>query len=254
VVALVLVVEDDPTMAEMVAYNLRRQGLDVEIAREGSSGLERARTLDVSLVLLDVMLPNINGFQLAEQLRASRPNLPILMLTARGEEDVKLRGFAAGADDYLTKPFSMEELMVRVKALMRRSRAKAIRSESPAELRFGDLRLLARDFRCWIAGQEIALRPKEFSLLARLCSEPGRLFSRVELAEEVWGYSHLGDTRTIDTHVKNLRRKVEDPSAYRFIETVRGLGYRFRLTPKEPGNPDAEPPGGPDRPGAGAEG
>src|SRR6266851_1933087 len=202
--ALVLVVEDDPTMAEMVSYNLRRQGV-----------------------------------QVAEQLRALRPNLPILMLTARGEEEVKLRGFAAGVDDYLTKPFSMDELVVRVKALVRRSRAEAIRTETPAEVRFGDLRLVARDFRCWVGGTEVTLRPKEFSLLARLASEPGRLFSRLELAEEIWGYSHLGDTRTIDTHVKNLRRKVEDDSDYLFIETVRGLGYRFRLRLKagEPGEP-----------------
>ena len=230
--ALVLVVEDDPTMAEMVSYNLRRQGLDVDVARDGPSGLRRARSQDVSIVLLDVMLPNLDGVQVAEQLRVSRPTLPILMLTAREEEEVKLRGFAAGADDYLTKPFSMDELVLRVKALVRRSRAEAIRSETPPEIRFGDLRLVARDFRCWVDGQEVALRPKEFSLLARLASEPGRLFSRLELAEEIWGYSHLGDTRTIDTHVKNLRRKVEDVSMYLFIETVRGLGYRFRLRPK----------------------
>lgn len=233
--ALVLIVEDDPTMADMVAYNLRRQGLDVDIARDGPAGLQRARAQDVSLVLLDVMLPSLDGVQVAEQLRAARPNLPILMLTARGEEETKMRGFAAGADDFLTKPFSMEELVVRVKALVRRSRAEALRTETPAEIRFGDLALVARDFRCWVADQEVALRPKEFSLLARLASEPGRLFSRLELAEEIWGYTHLGDTRTIDTHVKNLRRKVEDVSAYHFIETVRGLGYRFRLRPKEPG-------------------
>ncbi|HWD08963.1 MAG TPA: response regulator transcription factor, partial [Actinomycetota bacterium] len=230
--ARVLVVEDDPTMAEMVAYNLRRQGLEVEIAHDGSLGLERGKAAEVSLILLDVMLPSVDGLQIAHQLRAARPGLPILMLTARGEEEIKLRGFAAGADDYLTKPFSMEELMVRVKALVRRSRAEAIRTESPSEIIFGDLHLVARDFRCWVAGREVALRPKEFSLLARLCSEPGRLFSRVELAEDVWGYNHLGDTRTIDTHVKNVRRKVETGSAYRYIETVRGLGYRFRLSPK----------------------
>lgn len=235
----VLMVEDDPTMAEMVSYNLRRHGLEVEIARDGQTGLRRAREQDVSLVLLDVMLPNLGGVEVAEQLRASRPSLPILMLTARGEEELKLRGFAAGIDDYLTKPFSMDELVVRVKALLRRSRAEAIRSETPAEIRFGDLRLVARDFRCWVGSAEVALRPKEFSLLARLASEPGRLFSRLDLAEEIWGYSHLGDTRTIDTHVKNLRRKVEDASAYWFIETVRGLGYRFRLRPKLP-----EPAGG----------
>jgi len=245
-VALVLIVEDDLTMADMVSYNLRRQGLEVEVVHDGPAGLQRARARDVSLVLLDVMLPHLDGVQVAEQLRAARPDLPILMLTARSEEEVKLRGFAAGVDDYLTKPFSMDELVVRVKALVRRSRAEAIRTETPAEVRFGDLRLVARDFRCWVGGTEVTLRPKEFSLLARLASEPGRLFSRLELAEEIWGYSHLGDTRTIDTHVKNLRRKVEDGSTYQFIETVRGLGYRFRLRPKASDGAEDPTAGAPD--------
>jgi len=229
----VLIVEDDQTMAEMLAYNLRRQGLDVETTGDGAQGMKRARDHGVSLVLLDLMLPSIDGLQIADELRKTRPDVPILMLTARAEEDSKLRGFAAGADDYLTKPFSMEELVARVKALLRRSRVEAIRTDTPAEIAFGDLRLATRDFRCWIADEELDLRPKEFSLLATLAAEPGRLFTRVELAERVWGYTYLGDTRTIDTHVKNVRRKVEDRSGYRYIDTVRGVGYRFRVRPKE---------------------
>lgn len=225
-------VEDDPTMSEMLAYNLRRQGLEVEVAADGREGLRKAGSRDVSLILLDVMLPHLDGIQIAGEVRTRRPDVPILMLTARAEEEMKLRGFAAGADDYLTKPFSMDELVARVKALLRRSRVEALRQGAPSELVFGDLRLAARDFRCWIGEEELDLRPKEFSLLATLASEPGRLFTRVELAEMVWGYSYLGDTRTIDTHVKNLRRKVEDRSAYRYIDTVRGVGYRFRVRPK----------------------
>ena len=228
----VLIVEDDATMAEMVAYNLRRQGLDVETAVDGAHGLRQAKDRSVSLVILDLMLPSLDGFQVADELRRSRPDVPVLMLTARAEEESKLRGFAAGVDDYLTKPFSMEELVARVKALLRRSRVEAIRTETPNEIAFGDLRLLTRDFRCWIGDAEIELRPKEFSLLATLAAEPGRLFTRLELAEAVWGYSYLGDTRTIDTHVKNLRRKVEDVSGYTYVDTVRGVGYRFRVRPK----------------------
>jgi DNA-binding response OmpR family regulator len=228
----VLVVEDDPTMAEMVEYNLRAQGLEVEVASDGGEGLRKARKHEFSLVLLDVMLPSIDGLKVADDLRRTRPDVPILIVSARAEEDTKLRGFAAGADDYLTKPFSMEELVARVKALLRRSRVEALRTEVPSELSFGDLRMATRDFRTWVDDRELDLRPKEFSLLATLAAEPGRLFTRVELAEKVWGYTYLGDTRTIDTHVKNLRKKVEDASAYRYIETVRGVGYRFRVKPK----------------------
>jgi two-component system response regulator ResD len=120
-----------------------------------------------------------------------------------------------------------------VKALLRRSRVEALRQVAPDEITFGDMRVNARDFLCWIKDEELGLRPKELSLLATLAAEPGRLFSRIELAELVWGYTYLGDTRTIDTHVKNVRRKVEERSDYTYIETVRGVGYRFRVRPKE---------------------
>jgi len=145
---------------------------------------------------------------------------------------MKIRGFKAGADDYLTKPFSMEELILRVKALLRRSRGAALQTDAPEEIAFGDMRLSRRDRRLWISGLEVRLRAKEFALMAMLAAEPGRLFSRVEIGERVWGFENIGDTRTIDTHVKNLRRKVEDRSAYTYLETVRGSGYRFRVQPK----------------------
>lgn len=220
-------------MSEMVAYNLRRQGLTVEVASDGSLGLKLGRKASTALVILDLMLPEIDGLQIARDLRRTRPNLPILMLTARGEESIKLEGFAAGVDDFLPKPFSMEELMARVKALLNRSRFAALRADAIDELAFGDLRIQPADFRCWIGEKEIQLRPKELALLATLAGRPGHLFGRVELAEQVWGYAHLGDTRTIDTHVKNIRRKVETSSKYRYVETVRGLGYRFRVSPKK---------------------
>lgn len=219
-------------MSEMVAYNLRRQGIEVDAVADGKIGLSRARAAGVGCIVLDLMLPGLDGLQIAAEIRLQRPEVPILMLTARSEEDAKLRGFAAGVDDYLTKPFSMDELVARVKALLRRSRVEAVRHAAPDELIFGDLRVRPRDFLCWVNDVEVDLRPKELSLLATIAAEPGRLFSRIELAELIWGYSYLGDTRTIDTHVKNLRRKVEDRSGYTFVETVRGVGYRFRVKPK----------------------
>lgn len=226
-----LVVEDDPTMCEMLAYNLRRQGFEVETASDGISGLAKAGDPEVSLMILDLMLPGIDGMKITQELRQTKPGLVILMLTAKGEEKVKLEGFLAGVDDFLAKPFSMDELMARVRALLRRSRTEAIRTAAPAELVFGDLRLMTRDFRCWVGEVELDLRPKELTLLATLASEPGRLFSRAEIAEKVWGYRNMTDTRTIDTHVKNLRRKVETRSEFTYISTVRGIGYRFKVSP-----------------------
>jgi DNA-binding response OmpR family regulator len=228
-----LVVEDDPTMSDMLVYNLRRHGFDVDVATSGEEGLIKATSPEVGLMVLDLMLPGLDGLQVTREIRRRRPDLAILMLTARGEEAVKLQGFVAGVDDFLAKPFSMGELVARVKALMRRSGLGEIRSERPDELVFGDLRILPRDFSCWVADREIPLRPKEFTLLATLAGEPGRLFSRAELAEKVWGYESMTDTRTIDTHVKNLRRKVESSSAFTYISTVRGVGYRFRVSPRQ---------------------
>lgn len=228
-----LVIEDDPTMSEMLEYNLRRQGFEVEIAPDGPSGLAMATQSSPSLMILDLMLPGVDGLKITREMRIRKPDLAILMLTAKGEEAVRLEGFRAGVDDFLAKPFSMDELIARVKALLRRSRLEAVRTDAPQELVFGDLRIVAKDFRCWVGGEEVELRPKELSLLATLASEPGRLFSRGEIAERVWGYGNMSDTRTIDTHIKNLRRKIESRSAYTYISTVRGLGYRFKVGPRE---------------------
>lgn len=228
-----LVVEDDPTMSDMLVYNLRRHGFEVDLATDGEEALIKASAPEVGLMVLDLMLPGLDGMQVTREIRRRRPDLPVLMLTARGEEAVRLQGFRAGVDDFLAKPFSMGELVARVKALMRRSRMSDGHTETAGELVFGDLRIVPRDFSCWVGEREVLLRPKEFTLLATLAGEPGRLFSRAELAEKVWGYGSMTDTRTIDTHVKNLRRKVESFSAFTYIATVRGVGYRFRVKPRQ---------------------
>jgi DNA-binding response OmpR family regulator len=219
-------------MCEMLAYNLRLEGFDVDTAADGEEGLKKAGAPDVSMMILDLMLPGIDGLQITREIRQRRDDLIILMLTARSEEKVRIQGFGSGIDDFLAKPFSMGELVARVKALLRRSRMEALRTSAPPELVFGDLKIVARDFRCWVGETEIDLRPKELTLLATLAAEPGRLFSRAELADKVWGYDKMTDTRTIDTHIKNLRRKVECLSGYTYIVTVRGIGYRFRVQPK----------------------
>jgi two-component system alkaline phosphatase synthesis response regulator PhoP len=231
-VSKLLVVEDDPTMCEMLAYNLRLEGFDVDTASDGEAGLSKANAPDVSMMILDLMLPGIDGLEITREIRQRRNDLIILMLTARSEEKVRIQGFGSGIDDFLAKPFSMGELVARVKALLRRSRVEALRTGAPPELVFGDLKIVARDFRCWVADTEVDLRPKELTLLATLAAEPGRLFSRAELADKVWGYDNMIDTRTIDTHIKNLRRKVEGPSDFTYIVTVRGIGYRFKVQPK----------------------
>lgn len=220
-------------MCEMLAYNLRREGFEVDTASDGEAGLAKASSSEVALMVLDLMLPRLDGMQITKEIRQRRPDLVVLMLTARGEENVRIEGFVAGVDDFLSKPFSMGELVARVKALVRRSRMHALRSAAPPELVFGDLRIVARDFRCWVGDAEVELRPKELTLLATLASEPGRLFSRAEIAERVWGHGNMTDTRTIDTHVKNIRRKVEASSAFTYISTVRGIGYRFKVRPRQ---------------------
>lgn len=222
-------------MLEMVAYNLRKAGYGVRTESDGRRGLALARSGSDDLIVLDLMLPSLDGIQIVREVRRTRPDVPMLLLTARAESEMRLAGFNAGVDDYLTKPFLMDELLARVKALLRRGVPRLVELTTSEMLAFGDLRISTRDHRCWVGEEEIELRPKEFGVLALLAGEPGRLFGRDEMAERVWGYSELGNTRTIDTHVKTIRRKVETGSAYRYIDTVRGAGYRFRVRPRSEG-------------------
>jgi len=220
----ILVVDDEPDLLELVRFNLSQAGFDVETATGGRPGLDAIRKRTPDLVILDLMLPDLSGMEVCREIRADAElrRLPILMLTARGEELDRVVGFELGADDYVTKPFSPRELTLRVQAVLRRSRAP---EETGAILRRGPIELDAERHRCEVAGDRIELTAKEFRLLESLIRRPGRVLSRAFLLEEVWGSEIMVTERTIDTHMKRLREKLA--GAGDWIETVRGVGYRF---------------------------
>ncbi len=222
----VLVVDDEPPIVESVAYSLTKEGYHVLTASDGDRCMELARTQTPDLIILDVMLPSANGFDICKAIRKNN-STPIIMLTARAEETDRVVGLELGADDYLTKPFSMRELMARVKTVLRRANA----NEAPvqAELRAGDLYIDSSRHETQIRGQRVQLSPKEFQLLSFLASHGGRVFTRQQLLDRVWGTESFVEERTVDVHVRWLREKIEvDPSCPKFLRTVRGVGYSFR--------------------------
>jgi DNA-binding response OmpR family regulator len=225
-VAKILVVEDDPIIRQTVQYSLKRAGFDVEAVAEGSSALETVQRAHPDLVLLDLMLPGMDGYEIAEKLRAEDKETAIIMVTALDTERDKVRGLDAGADDYITKPFSMEELLARVRANLRRVRAKETLADERV-IEVGDLIIEPKSFRVTVGGQKVRLRLKEFQLLVALAERQGQLATRQVLADEVWGYEHLPSSRTIDVHIRRLRQAIEDPSQFVYIHTVHGMGYRF---------------------------
>lgn len=207
----VLIVEDEKTIVDILKFNLMREGYDTLEALDGLTGLELGRTKDPDLILLDVMLPGMNGFDVCAALRDGGSTVPIIMLTAREEESDKVFGLEAGADDYITKPFSMRELLARVKAnIRRRSLDAGMRGAGENVLKLGDLALDLNAVSLQKAGQTIEVSQKEFDLLTCFAKEPGRVFSREELMEKVWNYDYFGDVRTVDVTIRRLREKVED--------------------------------------------
>ena len=223
--ATILVVEDDPILREVLVYNLERQGHEVLEATTGTQGLERIRRDRPDLVVLDIMLPELDGFTLTRQVREEGNPVPILMLTARADEIDRVLGLELGADDYLTKPFSMREFLARVKALLRRARSQAA---PEAVLRFGDLVIDTRRHEVRRAGRPLPLKPKEYDLLLFLARHRGQVLSRALILERVWGWEFEGGSRTVDVHIRRLRAKIEpDPRRPTRIVTVRGVGYRF---------------------------
>lgn len=225
-----LLVEDEAHLAEAISDNLALEGYEVEVVGDGESALTRARGAPPALILLDVMLPGIDGFAVCERLRAERNEVPILFLTARNESDDRVRGLALGGDDYLGKPFDLRELILRVRAILRRNQWLREPSEVGDTLALGDARVDFRTFTLARDGREMRLSTKETAILRYLAERAGEVVSRAEILDRVWGYDAFPTTRTIDNFVVRLRRLVEpDPAHPRYIHTIRGTGYR--LTP-----------------------
>jgi len=225
-VARIVLVDDDANLRHTLGYALRQEGFEVFVAEDGERGLEAFHQSRPDVVLLDVMLPNLDGFEVCRRIR-KESDVPILMLTARDTELDKVVGLELGADDYLAKPFSTRELVARVRALLRRTRPTA--APVGERLESAGLLLDAARHRVTLEGREISLKPKEFDLLAFFMAHPGQVFGREQLLASVWGYDFAGDSRTVDTHVKTLREKLDDDAEHPlWIDTVRGVGYRFR--------------------------
>lgn len=223
----VLVVDDDATVAEVVVTYLTRAGFAVDQAADGAAALSQARSGRPDLVVLDLMLPDVDGLDLCRRLRDERPDLPVVMLTARGDEDDRIVGLALGADDYVTKPFSPRELVLRVRSVLRRAAPQPAAPITRQTLRDADLTLDLAGHRAFLGGRELALTAREFDLLVFLLSHPGQAFSRDDLMHEVWGWD-FGDRSTVTVHVRRLREKVEsDPSHPARLVTVWGVGYRW---------------------------
>jgi len=224
--ATVLIVEDETTLAETLRYNLEREGYAVIIAGDGVQGLDRARRDQPDLVVLDIMLPRLDGFSVCRILR-QESDVPIIMLTARQDEVDRIAGLELGADDYISKPFSLGEFLARVRAILRRSERQP-HSIVREVLEAGSIRVDASSRRAWRDGQELNLPQKEFDLLTCLMRNRGIALTRDLLLERVWGQDFIGDSRTVDVHIRWLREKIEpDPSKPTYIQTVRGVGYRF---------------------------
>ncbi|MBQ3072351.1 MAG: response regulator transcription factor [Oscillospiraceae bacterium] len=222
----VLIVEDEQAIVDILKFNLQNEGYETLEALDGEEGLRLAREADPDLILLDVMLPKMNGFEVCGAIRADGRAVPILMLTAREEESDKVLGLETGADDYITKPFSLRELMARVKANIRRRNLDA--NANSATRTAGGLSLDEAGFVAFKHGKALDLSQKEFDLLRLLMASPGKVFSREALMEKVWSYDYYGDTRTVDVMVRRLREKLEDdPGSPTYILTRRGVGYYF---------------------------
>ena len=229
----VLVVEDEPALRDTLAYNLKKDGFTVEAVGDGRSALESARRLKPDLIVLDIMLPELDGFEVARILRKEMIT-PILMLTARDDEIDRVVGLEMGADDYLTKPFSMRELMARVKAQLRRARlmreefGKVSEAQKQQKLKFDNLVINLTRREVMLDDEPLALKPQEYELLIFFAEHKGQMLSREFVLERVWGWDFIGDSRTVDVHVRWLRQKIEaDPAKPTRIVTVRGGGYRF---------------------------
>ena len=229
--AKVLVVDDEKMIVKGIRFSLMQEQMEVDCAYDGEEAVEKARNTEYDIVLLDVMLPKLDGFQVCQQIREFS-NMPIIMLTAKGDDMDKILGLDYGADDYITKPFNILEVKARIKAIMRRNHQKPIADtkEKSTKIVAGDLRLDTEGRRVFIKGKEINVTAKEFDLLELLVTNPNKVYSRENLLNIVWGYEYPGDVRTVDVHIRRLREKIEEnPSEPKYVHTKWGVGYYFRV-------------------------
>lgn len=223
----ILLVDDEEMIVESIEYALAQEGYEVVKAFDGQEALQQVQLTKPNLIVLDLMLPKLSGLEVCRLLRREQNDVPIIMLTAKGEEIDRVIGLEVGADDYLIKPFSLRELVARIKALLRRSKPSDTEKQVKV-YQHGDLLINLSEHRVMVGEREVELSPKEFKILAMLMGQPGRVFSREELLEQVWGLDFYGDTKTVDVHIRWLREKIEeDPSNPKYIQTVRGFGYRL---------------------------
>ena len=223
----VLIVEDDHNIAELLQMYLEKEGYAVTLAGDGGQGLAKFRTVQPDLVLLDVMMPVMDGWAVCRAIR-SESQTPVIMLTAKGETDDKVSGLKAGADDYITKPFEMKEVLARIEAVLRRSSGQTTEKKT-RRLVFDKMIIDMDAFELLIDGKKVDTPPKEMELLFYLASSPNRVYTRNQLLDEVWGFDYFGDSRTVDVHVKRLREKLEGVSESWGLRTVWGVGYKFEV-------------------------
>lgn len=225
----ILVVDDEENVSGLLKLYLESEGFIVQIAEDGLKALDLARKINPDLIILDIMLPFKDGWQVAQELRKDM-DTPIIMLSAKGEESDKILGLNLGGDDYVTKPFSPGEITARVKAILRRTKTEALEGDV---LKFPELVIDFSKYEIIASGVKIVSTPKEIELTWLLANNPGIVFTRERLLDKIWGYDYLGDSRTVDTHVKRLRRKIEKGQLYTYIHTVWGVGYKFEVIKNE---------------------
>lgn len=225
----VLVVDDEPSIVTLLKFNLEQAGFEVLTASDGNEGYDTARREKLDVIILDLMLPGMDGMDVCKQLRLGKINTPILMLTAKSDELDKILGLELGADDYITKPFSPREVVARVKAILRRAETKT-EEETAEAIKVGDLRILPEQFEAYFKEKKLELTPKEFELLLYLANHAGKVLSRDQLLNAVWNFDFAGDTRIVDVHISHLREKMEeDTKQPQYIKTVRGFGYKMEV-------------------------
>ncbi|ASS64731.1 MULTISPECIES: response regulator transcription factor [unclassified Paenibacillus] len=233
----VLVIEDEPTLSRLLSYNLTQEGYEVTVSENGADGLQAALQRSFDLIMLDIMLPGMNGFEVLGKLRQSGIRTPIIILTARNAEEEVVQGLKHGADDYITKPFGVAELLARVSAVLRRSGGGLPDAADPQDkvITAGELSIYPDRYEVVLAGEQVPLRPKEFEVLLYLIQRPGMVITRDDLMNVVWGFDYIGGQRTVDVHVSSLRKKLELGAQSVCIESIRGVGYKLVL-PKKAGS------------------